>query len=111
MELGPYFVKPAHMAPYEIIKNEHSWVKDYSVLFVDQPVGTGLSYADPNHQNAYCKSMDDVATDFYEALRQLYQDSNGCFHKLNIQPSQKLVIFGESYGGKYAPAIGEKIKR
>lgn len=27
MELGPYFVKPAHMSPYEIVKNNYTWVK------------------------------------------------------------------------------------
>lgn len=55
--------------------------------------------------------MDEVANDFYGALQQLYQHNNGCFNKLNIRPSQDLIIFGESYAGKYAPAIGVKIKR
>jgi len=41
----------------------------------------------------------------------LYQNSNGCFKKLNFSPSQDLIIFGESYAGKYAPAIGVKIKK
>lgn len=55
--------------------------------------------------------MDEVANDFYGALQQLYQNTNGCFKKLNINPSQDLIIFGQSYAGKYAPAIGVKIKR
>lgn len=50
--------------------------------------------------------MDDVAKDFYTALDQLYNNKNGCFNQLGIKPSQNLIIFGESYGGKYAPAIG-----
>lgn len=69
MELGPFWVVPASMAPYEIIRNNHTWVKEYSVLFVDQPVGTGLSYADPTFANVYCKSMTEVANDFYYALK------------------------------------------
>ena len=113
MELGPHFIQPAHMSPYEVVKNNHSWVKDYNVIFVDQPVGTGLSYADPHYSNntAYCKSMADVAQDFWLALNELYLTNNGCFKKLNISPSQDLFIFGESYAGKYAPAIAERIKR
>jgi len=55
--------------------------------------------------------MDEVAKDFYNALKELYQGNNGCFNKLGIKPDHHLVIFGESYGGKYAPAIGEKIIR
>jgi len=110
MELGPYFVKPAVMAPYEIIKNNHTWIKDYNVIFVDQPVGTGLSFADPNHPSPYCKNMSDVANDFWYALKELYTNQNGCFTKLGITGAHPLFIFGESYAGKYAPAIGQKIK-
>lgn len=111
MELGPNFVVPAHMSPYEIVKNNHTWASEYNILFVDQPVGTGLSYADPAFPNAYCTSMEEVANDFWVALDNLYNNGNGCFKKLNISPSQDLIIFGESYAGKYAPAIAEKIKR
>ncbi|XP_031472651.1 serine carboxypeptidase-like 48 [Nymphaea colorata] len=81
MELGPHFVRPAAMAPYEIVKNNYTWVKEYNVIFVDQPVGTGLSYADPQHPSPYCKNMTDVANDFYYALKELYQNPNGCFNK------------------------------
>lgn len=107
MELGPHFIQPAHMSPYEIVKNNYTWALEYNLLFVDQPVGTGLSYADPAGVNgSYCKSMDDVANDFWNALNELYNSNNGCFKKLGITGSQDLIIFGESYAGKYAPAIG-----
>ena len=53
----------------------------------------------------------EAANDFYYALDQLYNNKNGCFSKdwLNIPPSSPLFIFGESYAGKYVPAIGKKI--
>lgn len=53
----------------------------------------------------------DMANDFYYALDQLYNNKSGCFHSdhLNISAHSSLFIFGESYGGKYAPAIGKKI--
>lgn len=35
---------------------------------MDQPVGTGLSYADTSFSQPFVKSMDDVANDFYYAL-------------------------------------------
>lgn len=111
MEIGPHFVRPANMAPYEVVKNNFTWVKHYNVLFVDQPVGTGLSYADPNYKpSPYCTSMEDVANDFYYALKELFFNQNGCFNKLGFGGDHPLIIFGESYAGKYAPAIGQKIK-
>eukprot|EP00178_Gracilaria_changii_P027583 TRINITY_DN8909_c0_g1_i1.p1 TRINITY_DN8909_c0_g1~~TRINITY_DN8909_c0_g1_i1.p1 ORF type:complete len:186 (-),score=1.00 TRINITY_DN8909_c0_g1_i1:381-938(-) len=53
--------------------------------------------------------MDLLATDFYNALKELYQNSNGCFNKLGITGDSPLIVFGESYGGKYSPAISKKI--
>jgi carboxypeptidase C (cathepsin A) len=50
--------------------------------------------------------MEDVANDFWNALDQLYNNNQGCFNKLKIKGSQDFIIFGESYAGKYAPAIG-----
>lgn len=94
------------MKPYDIVKNNDSWTKDYNVIFFDQPVGTGLSYADETVKDVFCTSMQCVADDFYNALKELYQNPSGCFSQLKIKPEQPFVIFGESYGGKYAPAIG-----
>lgn len=54
--------------------------------------------------------MDEVAADFYVALKELYQNPNGCFNKIGITGNHPLFVFGESYAGKYAPAIGQKIK-
>jgi vitellogenic carboxypeptidase-like protein/serine carboxypeptidase 1 len=110
MELGPFWlVKPNGFKPYDVVRNNFTWTKDYNILFVDQPVGTGLSYADPTFPNVYVKNMTDLATDFYNALKELYQNPSGCFSKINIKGSDPLIIFGESYAGKYAPAIGLKI--
>lgn len=110
MQLGPFWlVKPEGFKPYDVVRNNYTWTKDYNILFVDQPVGTGLSYADPTFPNVYVKNMTDLATDFYNALKELYMNPNGCFQRVNIKGSDPLIIFGESYAGKYAPAIGLKI--
>lgn len=55
--------------------------------------------------------MDDVANDFWNALDQLYNNKEGCFNRLGFKGTQDLLIFGESYAGKYAPAIAVKIKQ
>lgn len=85
-------------------QNNYTWANKYNLLFVDQPVGTGLSYADttPGNPNPFVKSMDgnsllylEVAADFYRALYELY-NGKGCFSTLyfSIPASNPLIIFG-----------------
>ena len=113
-EIGPLRFK-RQLSP-EIEANPYTWAKDYNLVFVDQPVGTGLSLAEKKEH--FVSSMDgnsspsiEMANDFYYALDQLYNNKSGCFHSehLGISPNSSLFLFGESYGGKYAPAIGKKI--
>lgn len=94
LELGPFWLQQSYTAPYEIIRNKYAWTTNYNILFVDQPVGTGLSYADTSYPNVYCQTMEDVARDFYSALKELYTNPNGCFNRLKFAPDQPLVIFG-----------------
>ena len=42
----------------KIVKNNFTWASKYNLLFVDQPVGTGLSYADSSFPNVFAKNMD-----------------------------------------------------
>lgn len=53
----------------------------------------------------------EVAEDFYRALNELYNGGKGCFSNqyFGISPDSPLIIFGESYAGKYGPAIAKKI--
>jgi len=41
-----------------IKQNNYTWANNYNLLFIDQPVGTGLSYADTTYGNTFAKSMD-----------------------------------------------------
>lgn len=68
MEMGPFRISPSNTSAFNITRNPWAWTQAYNILFVDQPVGTGLSYADPNYPNAYVKNMSDLADDFYIAL-------------------------------------------
>lgn len=92
-EIGPLLL----IKKYELFiqQNNYTWANKYNLLFIDQPVGTGLSYADPTFPNAFVKSMDEVASDFYRALYELY-NGKGCFSSLyfSIPASNPLFIFG-----------------
>ena len=72
LELGPNFLrKNLTTNKYEEVPRVVSWNDNYHLLFVDQPVGTGLSYiADDND---YVTSQDQVAANFYTALTRFFQ--------------------------------------
>ncbi|XP_044258960.1 uncharacterized protein LOC123007630 [Tribolium madens] len=77
-----------------------TWVNDYNVLFVDNPVGTGYSYVDDSKYFATNNSQ--IANDFVALLKRFYE----------IVPDLKqtpLHIFSESYGGKMTAEIGLQI--
>lgn len=65
MEIGPYRVKDSDTLVY----NEGAWNEFANVLFVDNPVGTGYSYADTN---AYVSELDEMAEQFIIFLEKWY---------------------------------------
>jgi len=84
----------------KIENNPYSWNKKANLLFVDNPVGTGFSFAD------YTRDMvtdeTEVASQmltFLTEFMQLYPQ----YSKLNMS------LFCESYGGKYCPAVANAI--
>lgn len=92
--------------PYRLDKdgaistNPHAWNEIANVLYIDQPVGTGFSYADDS--KAYVKTEDGVATDMWEFLQ--------TFMKEFPQYAQlDFYVTGESYAGHYVPAISSRI--
>ena len=97
----------AEMGPYDLssdlkpILRKTSWNKQYSMLFIDNPVGAGFSFT--KSDAGYCRNTKgDVADNLYELLLQFYQ----------IFPQEKdnpLYITGESYAGHYVPAISFRI--
>nr|XP_040047093.1 retinoid-inducible serine carboxypeptidase isoform X1 [Gasterosteus aculeatus aculeatus] len=79
-----------------------SWVQAASVLFVDNPVGTGFSYTD--RPDAYATDVATVASDMLVLLRHFFKA------KSEFQ-SVPFYIFSESYGGKMAAAISLELTK
>jgi len=88
-EIGPldYYGRPRNS----------TWVRNYNVLFIDNPVGTGWSYVDSN--NLLTRTNTEIARDLVEFMRHFYAQ-NPEFEK------SPLHIFSESYGGKMAAEFG-----
>ncbi|KAJ3601129.1 hypothetical protein NHX12_032102 [Muraenolepis orangiensis] len=79
-----------------------SWVQTASVLFVDNPVGTGFSYVDK--PDAYARDVATVASDMLVLLRSFFTQRKE-FQNLPF------YIFSESYGGKMAAAIAMELTK
>ncbi|XP_078455979.1 retinoid-inducible serine carboxypeptidase [Lampetra planeri] len=73
-----------------------TWLAAASLLFVDNPVGTGYSYV--TYQDAYAHNISTVATDMRVLLA-------GFFAEAKEFQTVPFYIFSESYGGKMAAAI------
>ncbi|CAF4076403.1 unnamed protein product [Rotaria sordida] len=95
-EHGPIMVdKEEKLHPSNI-----TWNSKYHLLYIDQPVGTGYSFT--KSEQGYVRNEDEVARDLYAMLIQFFQ----LYNEYIMCP---FYVTGESYGGKYVPAIVYKI--
>lgn len=92
LENGPVFINSKN----KLELRQYSWNQNHNLLYIDSPVGTGFSFTDGS---CYLTNELDIGTSLFVALRQFYQ----LFPELR---PNSLYIFGESYGGKYVPALG-----
>lgn len=65
MEIGPYRLKDAQTLEV----NDGAWNEFANVLFVDNPVGTGFSYA---NTDSYVRELDDMADQFVTFLEKWF---------------------------------------
>ncbi|XP_058457678.1 retinoid-inducible serine carboxypeptidase-like [Malaya genurostris] len=85
-ELGPLTLEGEY--------RNHTWVRNYNVLFIDNPVGTGFSYVE--NSTLLTKTNAEIADDLLTFTKEFYR----------LNPEFKytpLHIYAESYGGKMAP--------
>lgn len=96
-ELGPLNL--------QLEERSFTWVKDYNVMFLDNPVGSGFSYVDSNE--FLTKTNQEIADDLVEFMKQFYQ-------QYPQFKTSDLHIMTESYGGKmgaeFAYVLDKEIK-
>ncbi|KAG0432408.1 hypothetical protein HPB47_020872 [Ixodes persulcatus] len=92
VEHGPYYVAKGGVPKLR----KTTWARRYSMLYVDNPVGVGFSFTE--EPQGYTRNDTDVARDLFEALEQF-------FTLFPEYVNNDFYVTGESYAGKYIPAI------
>lgn len=97
-ENGPFSVD----RKLNLIKRKFSWHLNHHLIYFDNPVGTGFSFTD--HDEGYSTNETQVGDNLQNALVQFFQLFPGL-------QTRKFFVTGESYGGKYVPAVSHAIHR
>eukprot|EP00828_Plagiopyla_frontata_P034711 TRINITY_DN4523_c0_g1_i4.p1 TRINITY_DN4523_c0_g1~~TRINITY_DN4523_c0_g1_i4.p1 ORF type:complete len:428 (-),score=45.91 TRINITY_DN4523_c0_g1_i4:61-1344(-) len=109
-ENGPLGLQKNSQGNLEEYFKSMAWNKNYNLLYIDQPIGTGASYA--QSQQEMCRTEAEVAQQWYTAVQQLTALSNCSFFTSYFQGTTNaspVFITGESYAGKYIPNIAANI--
>ncbi|XP_075516270.1 serine carboxypeptidase-like 50 [Primulina tabacum] len=95
-ELGPWLLNQDLSLEY----NPRSWNRIFGLLFLDNPIGTGFSIA---------ASPQEIPRNQYDVAKHLFvaiQTFIGLDKSFKTRP---IYLTGESYAGKYLPALGSYI--
>jgi len=103
-ENGPYTMSadPDPAKKYHLNFNKYSWSEVAHTLYVEQPLRTGFSVPSNDYKDPRVENEGQVSSDFHDFLQSFFA----------IFPERKnspLFIFGESYAGRYVPAIAQEI--
>ena len=76
---------------FSMYTSEDTWINQATMIYIDQPVGTGFSYGEP-----LLTTMDEAASEFATLVTNIWET----FPQLK---TKDLYMTGESYAGKYIP--------
>ncbi|KAI0344400.1 serine carboxypeptidase [Trametopsis cervina] len=96
MEIGPCKVTGPEA---ELANNPWAWNEVANMIFIDQPIGTGFSYAD---YGEYVSTTEEAAIDV-AAFVAIF------FEYFSHLKGNKLHLAGESYAGRYIPVFASEI--
>ncbi|BFZ04923.1 hypothetical protein BsWGS_07962 [Bradybaena similaris] len=99
-ENGPIEVTQA-ITGFNITSRAHTWVGPFSVVYVDNPVEVGYSFSEQG-EAGYRVTQDGYTNDLYSFVLQFFE----------LFPEYKtrgFYVSGQSYAGKYVPALAHRI--
>ncbi|CAH9085638.1 unnamed protein product [Cuscuta epithymum] len=99
-ELGPWRVS-RKTGPISLVPNPGSWNQRFGLLFLDNPIGVGFSISASPEEIP--RNQRDVARHLFIAIKKFIALDAASFR------TRPIYISGESYAGKYVPAIGYHI--
>lgn len=97
-EHGPFTVDKHHW----LVSRQHAWTSTHSILYVDNPVGAGYSFT--GHNDGYSSNQTAVGHNLYTAIVQFFE----LFPEYR---ENEFYVAGESYAGKYVPAVSHTIHK
>ncbi|KAF2900478.1 hypothetical protein ILUMI_05708 [Ignelater luminosus] len=97
MENGPFNLT----ADGTLELSKYSWAEKHSMIYIDNPVGTGFSFTDAH---GHAQNETAVGNAVYQGLLQFFT----LFPELQ---NNEFFLSGESYAGKYVPAVAYTIHR
>ncbi|KAI2505150.1 peptidase [Fragilaria crotonensis] len=108
LENGPVRFEKQTDGQWKLVQNPFSWhLAPAWVLYIDQPVGTGLSVT---HSQNYPKDDTEVNVDFHFFLEEFLLFYGDFFLQENRLSSRNPIFFsGESHGGHYIPSMMDYI--
>ncbi|KAJ1385086.1 Serine carboxypeptidase, serine active site [Sesbania bispinosa] len=92
-ELGPWRVTNS----LTLQPNPAAWNRIFGLLFLDNPIGTGFSIA---------STPEEIPTDQNTVAKHLFAAITSFLQLDPVFEHRPIYITGESYAGKYVPAIG-----
>ncbi|TIB12642.1 hypothetical protein E3P89_00809 [Wallemia ichthyophaga] len=99
MEVGPFNLIKDDNHQLRLKEKDYGWHEYANIVFIDQPVGTGFSYA---QTDSYVRELDQAADQFLNFLNNFYE----IFPDL---ANSDTYISGESYAGQYIPYFAKKL--
>ena len=96
-EIGPFYINSS----LDPVARTPTWVSNYHMIFVDNPLGTGFSFV--TNEADYSVNEDQVSENLYTLLLGLNEKHPEWFS------NRDFYIFGPSYAGKYVPSIASYI--
>ena len=89
-----------------LIRREVSWSTEFAMIYVDQPVGTGYSFAAGNESDVASYA----ASSYPEASNMVVELLDAVYDELKLwSRASPLLLTGESYAGHYCPAVAASI--